>query len=105
MKTRAILLGLACVVAGCGGRAAEFCDEALDCEDLSDKDYDKCLVDASANEDIADAYGCTAEFDEYLDCFLSKYRCRDEEMRLEDNDCDNEGEDLAKCIDDGSSLD
>lgn len=104
---RTILTLLACLMlapltSGCSV-AGEYCDVKCQCEDCSDREYDECLIDYEATEDVADAYGCLEDFDRLHVCVIENNDCTLDNF-IADVRCSDEGIDLADCINDSSSL-
>ena len=58
----------------CTGRAGEICDLVCSCTECNDRDEDLCVINENAELDRAAAYGCTEEYDTYLDCVLRRER-------------------------------
>ncbi len=87
-------LALAALAAvGCGGPDFQaLCEKAEGCADGNDKDIEACVVGLEASADVADAIGCTDEFDAYYECLGEKYACEG----IEDA-CETEGRVLGRC--------
>ena len=98
----ALLLGA--VAPGCGSASSDYCDVKCECENCSDKNYDECIVEADADRDVADVYGCTPEIDDLEDCAIRKYRCPNGHFEVPPADCGNQAKDLDDCIKAGSSI-
>ena len=95
----AVVLGPGCTI----GKTV--CDLQCDCVKCSDRAFDDCVDSTNAAVDTADAYGCRAELDAYVECFKDNFDCDEKENQIEGpdaDDCGDESEDLAECIDDAS---
>jgi len=96
--------GLAVTACACDSRAVEFCDAKCECTLCNDREYDECVIDKEHDIDVAAAYECDQEYDELLTCVLDKADCDDYAWVVDADDCDNETEDYADCVDDASDL-
>lgn len=90
-------------IPGCATPADELCDLQCDCTRCSDRARDECGINANANEDSASIYGCSAEYDEYIQCALEDNDCDDNSFEI-DSSCADELEDLQKCVADNSDI-
>jgi hypothetical protein len=98
-----LLLGLGALTSGCGSNGADYCDQACDCEDCSDREYDECLSDFEYQQDFTSAYDCDAEEADYEDCAIEHNDCDGDRFIIDDT-CRGEVDDLLDCIDKGSDL-
>jgi hypothetical protein len=90
-------LGLASQISGCGTSSAAVCDLVCDCTGCSNREYDDCVDDLDDLERDAEDDGCTAEYDDLMDCLGDELDCDDD--RVDIGRCDGELEDLAECLD------
>jgi hypothetical protein len=69
MKT-VITLGVFALLATtqCSSRYSKFCETEKNCVGGNDADYDACIAEERASEDIADAYDCADQWDTYASC-------------------------------------
>jgi hypothetical protein len=67
------LLSIAAV--GCGGPASELSNLICDCEHCNDWDEEETLDGFKTEQDIADAYGCSDQWDDYMNCQIDEGRC------------------------------
>jgi hypothetical protein len=105
---RTILILLAClllapVTAGCH-RSADICDLICQCEDCTDREYDECIIDYDATEDISATYGCLDDYDRAYDCVMTKSNNCLNDNFAPDLDCADDINDVSECINDGSAL-
>jgi hypothetical protein len=88
---------LASASAACASPADEYCEAKCDCQNCSNNQFDECLIVYQADEDIADAYGCSRQFEDRHFCILDRYECAfgvfDEGVLR----CGNERDDLNRC--------
>lgn len=77
-------LGLIAAVAGCDPRAAEYCDAKCDCRPCNELEYDECIIENEKLLDQADAYGCTDQADDLLDCAVERGYCDNLTWRYDD---------------------
>jgi hypothetical protein len=101
----ALALALASFATGCSGLAEERCGALCSCVACAETERDACVVEVEAEQDIAEAYGCGELYEAYVDCELTKSRCRDGRFFLDGIDCDAQLADLNECKVRGSSLD
>ena len=64
---------------GCGGPAGELTDIICTCEHCNDWDEDETLAGFNTASDIADAYGCSDDWDTYMTCQIDEGRCDETE--------------------------
>lgn len=109
---RTILTFLACLTfvplaTGCG-LSGEYCDARNECERLSEREYDQCIIDQDALEDTADAYGCGDLYAIAHDCTMVNNNCvsvGNVEIFGPEAECADEIGDWIDCIKGQSSLD
>lgn len=107
MRTKLSLLfclTLASLVAGCSSMADEYCTELCDCVNCNDREFDECVIEYEAAQDIASAYDCDPEFDDAHACVVERNDCIGGQGFLPESSCYDEFEDLDNCEDRGSSL-
>jgi hypothetical protein len=104
-RSIALALSLAASVLGCSGLPEERCDARCDCVACAEAERDACVIEVAAAQDTAEAYGCGEPYEAYVDCELTKSRCRDGSFFLDGIDCDAELAELNECEVRGSSLD
>ena len=72
------------------------CDKKMNCEGGNDADYDVCIVDFKADEDLSSLYGCDDLWDRLLECRDFQDKCTNN--RWDDGgDCKDEREDFRSC--------
>ncbi|RLB61204.1 MAG: hypothetical protein DRI90_11905 [Deltaproteobacteria bacterium] len=75
---------------------------AEDCAGGGDQAYDDCVIYMESYEDVAEAHGCEAEWEDFLLCFVDNTDSREDddgnELRPEDS-CDDEEDDFEDCVD------
>jgi hypothetical protein len=99
----ALLLVGAAAVTSCKDAASEFCDEYCDCENCSDRERERCVVDTEEQIDVASAYDCDDERDLVDECILAKFDCKENHFEYpKGTECGKEYDALTKCIDRGS---
>jgi len=96
-------LALGAAALGCGSPASDVCDAKCECENCSDKNYDRCIVETEAGFDEADTYGCRPEADDYSDCAVRKYRCPGGNFEVGD-ECATQAKDLDRCVNSSSAI-
>ena len=98
----AVLLGT-----GCAGRSAQMCDEACECEDCNEHEYEECVIERDAEFAVADAYDCSDEADSLWECAIDAGHCdpHHEHHWTWDDACHGDEDALAECIAQGSALD
>jgi hypothetical protein len=100
----ALALALAASPLACDGQPEERCDAICDCTECTEVERDTCLADTIADRDTAAAYDCGDAYDAYVDCELTKSRCRDDRFFLDGIDCAGELAELHDCEARASSL-
>ncbi len=65
----------------CGGTASTVCDLVCECEHCNDIKEDFVCAEAQAQADVADAYGCAQEWEDWAACFEEKGTCDAEDVR------------------------
>ena len=99
LLTSAVLLALpAC------SKYSDFCQKEADCEGGNDNDVDACVEASRGQEDVADAYDCSDEYDDLFDCVDENASCKSNHFSAGD-DCDSKAEALSDCIKKSSSKD
>jgi hypothetical protein len=58
------------------GEVNDYCDAECDCEGCSDEEREECVIKRETKVDVADAFGCGAEYREYLACYAERGRCQ-----------------------------
>jgi hypothetical protein len=79
-----LLLGLglvacAAVAPGCGGRAATICALQCECEHCNDYEEDADCTLYETQENVAEAYNCSAQWDIWATCVEEKGICMEKE--------------------------
>ena len=97
------LCAAALFLAGCPGRAVEWCDLQCDCEHCSEHEYEKCVIDVNEQLDVADAYGCTDQADRLYECAMDEGHCANDHW-VTDDYCGGDWTDTLQCIDINSSI-
>jgi hypothetical protein len=97
-------LALASGSAACGAQVAEFCDAYCDCENCSGDEYDECVIEYEAEQDIASAYGCSDKFDDRHFCVIDRYSCNGDDFDGAVISCLDDYADYEDCRRDNSSL-
>jgi len=77
-----LLIGMALVAAACS-LESEVCGEVCDCEHCNDYEEDVSCAMYDQLADVADAYGCDGEWEDYLTCVRDEGSCNEEEARWE----------------------
>lgn len=96
-----IWLGGVALGAGACRSFNTYCTELEDCVGGNEADIEACEVEAHAQEDKADAYGCGSEFGDYADCLEAESSCDSDtdQFGLEDpDDCEEEATAYNHCI-------
>jgi len=100
-------LTLMTLAAGCS-LSGEYCDARDQCERLSEREYDQCVIDYDALEDTADTYGCGDLFAIAHDCTMVNNSCLrvgNIDIFSPEPECSDEIGDWLDCIKGQSSLD
>ncbi len=77
-----------------------YCEEATDCRDGNEADKDACIVAEEAAQDRAELYGCTDEFEAFVECREKDSTCKNDQFVLLNNDCEDELQDNNSCLSD-----
>jgi hypothetical protein len=85
VSTHGLMMGLLVLATGCGTSIEDLCDDLCECEGCSDAQYDACVREGEAAEEMADQLGCGDEFEDYVDCLGDSFTC-------DDGDADTEGQ-------------
>jgi hypothetical protein len=98
-----LLLGAGASLANCAGRFNDLCDQADQCANGNDADYDACVTFLETIEEVSEVNGCEDQFDRWFECFETHNECDDNSGDNDDElepgpECDDEGEDLNDCI-------
>ena len=101
----ALALALALASPACTSLADERCEARCECTGCTDTELEACVADVTAEADTAEVYGCGDPFESYVDCELTRSRCRDGRFFLDGIDCSAQASDLNECKLRGSSLD
>ena len=88
----------------CASLSSDRCEEACQCRDCGNREYDECILSADYDEDYYGAYGCDVEYEEYALCEIDRGRCVNDNYFLDPADCDGEILRLNDCVKDNSSL-
>ncbi|MBI4955089.1 MAG: hypothetical protein HY908_23910 [Myxococcales bacterium] len=91
--------------AACGSVAKDWCEKKCNCEGCSDRAHELCELEIEAEIDVADAYDCSPEREDYDDCALRQGDCDQNDWRLRNDVCVSERQALADCISAASDLD
>jgi len=101
------LTPLALLSTGCNNVVADSCDLLCDCNSCNDREYDECIAEGDGASDIASAYGCDVEFEDYSICAIEEFRCTAGFWGPDPGDplaCARDYNNLDDCIDRGSRL-
>lgn len=100
-----VLFGVPVALVGSQGctLADDYCTVFCECERCNDRQEDDCGISVAAAFDVADAYDCTAEADEFYKCAIDDNDCDDNNFTIDDG-CSGELEDLYDCLDDNSDI-
>lgn len=79
---KALLLIGPLASAGCGSQASQLCDLACECEHCNDYEEDLNCVQLQAQQDIAEAYECSEEWEAWASCVEEKAECDEDEARF-----------------------
>lgn len=71
------LLGLSSTTS-CKSQAATLCDLVCDCRHCSDLDRDLTCAGYGAQQDVANAYGCESQWENWASCFEDNGECNEE---------------------------
>jgi hypothetical protein len=85
---------LAPVGAGCGDVYADLCDRGARCRGASDRDVEACIIDLEAKGEVAEIWGCDAQWDAYIDCLDRRGACMGDRL----TGCDDEKERWRRCV-------
>ena len=92
----AIKIMIACTLGACGSYSS-LCADEMDCRGGNDADYEACVINYEQNEDLSSLHGCVDLWDRYTDCRVQQAHCSSKNW-TDDNDCNNEWQDYADCI-------
>lgn len=95
---RVLLAAWGLIGTSCGGYTS-FCEEMMACLGGNQSDVDACVVEFDAGDDLADAEGCTEEWDELATCEEEEARCEDDVFSSGDA-CDRERTRWQDCMGD-----
>jgi hypothetical protein len=104
------------------GEVNDYCDAKCDCENCSDEEREECIIERETRVDVADAFGCGAEYREYLACRADRGTCESEPGSSDKNfttcktetvngnptfkcECDREKDDADDCEEKASGND
>jgi hypothetical protein len=100
----ALAAGLALLTPlGCGSVYTDRCDAICDCESCGDRQREECDLATLAEADVAAAYDCVELLDDYFECQLQEYECKDNEYRDDNDNCRREWQEYRECKDARSS--
>ena len=87
---------------GCTSRttSTSLCDQVCDCETCTDEYLETCKDSREEQADVAMKDGCESEYDAYVECLNSEFRCEDGEA--ETAQCARELAALTECSPDTS---
>ena len=91
---------LVVVAPGCGSTASNICGIECDCEHCSDLKEDEVCASRECDANVADAYGCLQEWEDWATCFEDKGTCDEKEARYSTTE-----EGHGACLDQDSGLD
>jgi len=92
---------LASCLASCRDFAEDRCELLCDCQGCNEEQEERCMVETDAALDVASAYECSDEMDEYLECETEKYRCFEKTYQI-GGACGEERGALFGCLDETS---
>jgi len=78
---RNLLPAAVVLVSGCGGVTADIVDTTCECEHCNDIEEDALEISVEASRDIAENYGCEAQWDSWADCYLNSGTCIEKDAR------------------------
>jgi len=88
---------------GCGSLESDRIEAICDCENCGDREFEEVSIIVQTDAEIAAIYECTEYLEEYWECQLQEYRCRDGRYEDDHEQCDNQYEDYLECLDDQST--
>lgn len=96
----AALAWLATSTVGCGGATPEsLCEEACACDASLCEAPNDCVAQLENTKKLAEAAGCSAEYDASFDCYAANMECND--GMVDTSVCDQKGVALTNCMNDG----
>ena len=92
------LIAVALAAAGCQSRYQDLCQRASDkCAKGNEKDVEACTVQLETQEDVAVAWECEPEWDDFVSCFESHGECDKDDGWEPKKSCDDEEKKVRKC--------
>jgi hypothetical protein len=79
---KAMLLIGPLAAAGCGSRASQICDLVCECEHCNDYAEDINCIQLQAQQDIAETYECSDQYEAWATCVEEKGECDEDEARF-----------------------
>jgi hypothetical protein len=96
-----MVLGLSALGAmGCS-RYGAYCADAGDCANGNDEDIEACEIALEHDEEEADIWGCTEDWDDYFLCLEERSHCYssgNHEFYGPEGECNSDAERLHDCI-------
>ncbi len=94
------IAGSGFAMAGCGSTVGDYCDSKCKCENCGEQQRQECEIEADANVNVADAYGCTNLLDPYLECEVQGHTCSADGHYSDNNmgECKQSYEAWQKCL-------
>jgi hypothetical protein len=90
--------GGTCVDRGGATDAERYCSRENACLCASDESFHACLADQQAQAGAARAYGCEAEWNTYLSCFVGASVCQSGDFGVPTGSCDTVHAQLQSCF-------
>ncbi len=91
------------VGAACGSNAVELCEAECDCRGCSDVERDECVIAENGSSDVADAYDCSSEHADLVDCVIERGTCDGDKFTAKDA-CKAEKDNYGDCVEFASAL-
>ena len=91
-------IALLMALTSCGVSVEDLCEDMCDCEGCSDAELDECIEEGEAFEEAVDYYGCSSEFEDYMECIDDNAECLNGDWEVRnDEECENT---MESCDDD-----
>lgn len=87
-----------CTDRGGATDAERYCSRENACLCQADESRNACLADQQAQAGAARAYGCEAEWNAYLSCFVGTSVCQGGDFGVPTGNCDTEHARLQSCV-------
>lgn len=99
-RTLGLAVGLliACTLGGC--TYDSLCAAEMECRHGNDGDVDACVIGYHENDDLADLYGCSDKWDQYVTCYEERAHCDNPSLRIwtGPSECGIEWNDYTQCV-------